>query len=79
MNGAREAPYDFMIYVDGPKTASVCTSLANEAAERRMNRERPAYAPWRVSASATFRDGTQNGCSCRDFPDTHRHLLFSGT
>ena len=69
---------DFEVYSIGIVHASVCTSLSDEEATKRINAEHPTgtSSMWAVSKSATFRDGNPNPCPCERNPKTHRHILF---
>lgn len=70
---------DFVAYTMGLAYASVCTSLDDDAATARLNREYPTgVATWIVSTDSHFADGINtNPCPCHDQPDTHRHILFT--
>lgn len=73
-------PAEFTPYAVGLMCASVCTSLSDEEATARLNRERPTgiSSAWEVSDDEFFADGTSpNPCPCHDAPETHRHLLFN--
>ena len=69
---------DFTAYAVGPCSASVCTSLDDEEAAKRLNREHPTGIKnqWRLSKDKFFADGLPMPCTCPDHPETHRHLLF---
>lgn len=68
----------FEVYSIGMVYASVCTSLSDKEATKRLNAEHPTgiSSQWAVSKSATFRDGRPNPCPCEQHPETHRHILF---
>jgi hypothetical protein len=68
---------DFTIYSLGICYASVCTSLTNREATRRLNSEQPVNSGWKVSKDKKFHSGQPNPCRCEDNPKTHRHILFS--
>ncbi len=69
---------EFDAYAAGICYASVCTSLSDEEATRRLNRQFPTgVSPWAVSENPTFNDGFRpNPSPCPD-AETHRHILFS--
>jgi hypothetical protein len=69
---------DFRAYAVGICAASVCTSLDDDEATRRMNLEHPTGigSPWRISEDKQFRTGEPMPCPCPDAP-THRHVLFN--
>lgn len=68
---------EFTVYAEGLCYASVCTSLADEAATQRMNtlHHSGTSRGWQI-ADEPFRNGDPNGRPCEQRPDTHRHLLF---
>ena len=68
----------FECYALGLVCASVCTSLTNEEAARRLNALHPTgiSSGWEVAEDATFADGeTPNPAPCPDV-EGHRHVLF---
>ena len=68
---------EFEIYSSGLCHCSVCTTLTDEDATRRVNREMPTgVGPWMIREAA-FRTGQVNGVSCDRQPETHRHILFT--
>lgn len=71
-------PSEFTAYALGVCYASVCTSLPDQEAVRRLNDEHPAGTAlgWHVSSDTHFRQGQTNPCPCEDSPDTHRHILM---
>lgn len=73
-----ESLREFDAYVVGPVYASVCTSLSDEEATRRLNAEHPTgiASAWAVSSDATFSGGQPNPCPCPQYPG-NRHVLFS--
>lgn len=69
---------DFTAYAVGLCSASVCTSLPDEAATARLNGEHPTgiASCWQIADEKTFADGSPHPQPCHDNPGTHRHLLF---
>jgi len=66
----------FIAYAVGLVHASVCSALPVEETAARLNAEHPTgVGPWTLS-DEDFRDGTPNGCTCHDHPETHQHWLF---
>ncbi|AGL19529.1 hypothetical protein [Actinoplanes sp. N902-109] len=62
----------FVINGESPSSVEACTSLTDEEATKRVNREASHPGPWRLSTvSALFAPAR-----CPGMPDTHRHLLF---
>lgn len=67
---------EFTAYAVGFVSASVCTSLPDEDATRRLNIEHmTGVHPWVISDDETFADGTPHPCPCPD-SEEHRHVLF---
>lgn len=69
---------DFYVIGYGLCYCSVCTSLDDEAAVVRVNRESPTgtSSDWSIDGEGHFADGTPNPSPCPHFPG-YRHLLFS--
>lgn len=59
--------------------ASVCTTLDDEAATARMNREHPTgiSSAWSIDDAGEFADGTPMPSPCSDGKEGCRHVLFS--
>lgn len=57
-------------------TALICTSLTDDEATARINRENPTGISSAWSVADHFREGEANGQPCDESPETHRHLLF---
>jgi hypothetical protein len=69
---------DFTIYSIGLIYASVCSSLPADEVAARMRMEPTGVHHWVPSTDATFSDGTSpNPCPCEQYPETHKHYLFS--
>lgn len=70
--------YDMWAYAVGVVTASVCTSLDDQATISRMNIAHPVPNDhgWAVSGDPTFSTGEPNPYPCPRHPDTHRHILY---
>lgn len=71
-----DAP-EFTAYAVGLCYASVCTTLDDAEATRRLNIQyMTGVGDWQVSPDPTFRGGGPNPGPCDRWPDTHRHILF---
>lgn len=70
--------YEFYIYKVGLCYASVCSSLPIEEVKRRMANDTfpTGVGPWTYTGEA-FCTGEPNPCPCNEYPDTHKHYLFS--
>lgn len=69
---------EFTAYAVGLVCASVCTSLDDTQATARLNRQHPTgiASDWRI-ADEPFANGDTNGRPCDQYPQTHRHILFT--
>jgi len=67
---------EFKAYSTGLCFASVCTSLTNEEATRKLNEEHPTGVhPWTIH-DGDFANGVKNPSPCGKNPN-NRHILFS--
>jgi hypothetical protein len=74
---AERIPYDFKVYRMGLYTCSVCTSLTDDAATQKLNRERPSgcSSPWQLSSAEQLAGGKPNGGRC-PHDKKRRHIAY---
>ena len=76
LQSERDQGDEFVIYSEGPLSASVCSSLDKDEVITRMAKITCGTTTGWVFADEPFATGETNPCLCNQNPQTHHHYLF---